>query len=306
MTLLFGLANSFAGRARIDRERELARTDLLGRQEGAVAAILVQAIGLEQIAGDDVEIAVAVDVDQLDIERQIGNQRLLVDLGKLEIEQIAHRLADDVEHTADVAAFAELAGAVVQIAAIELAEAAGNEVEVAVVVDVAQRNVGGDGLVAADIVTRGRAGEWRRRAVVEIEPVVGAVGQLGHGRDDRQDFLVRVGSHDHILRHVDDGIVPDVGVRRIAERTEIQRSTERADASRLLRCRTRRRQAAQRAFRVQIDVRRQRGGAIADRRFGLVVHAVQVHRAGDVQRTCWRRCRRARTSSRCRPSAHRR
>src|SRR5262249_50057574 len=163
-----------------------ARAEVHGGVEGAVAAVQVEPVGRVQVAGDDVEVAVAVHVGEFDVERQVGDERPGGDVGQLCIQQVGGRGAGDGEQHADVAPGAEGAAAVVEVAAVELPEGAGHQVEVAVVVDVAQRDAGGEDLGAADIVACG-AGERRRRAVVEVELVGGSIAQLAHGGDHRED-----------------------------------------------------------------------------------------------------------------------
>jgi hypothetical protein len=153
------------------RDLELAAADLDPGAKRPAAEVLVEAVRLAEVAGDDVEVAVPVHVDEpmASVSRGSSVRGSISGAEKSSRSSIAE-LATSQE-PADVAAVAEVAAAVVQVAPIELAEGTRDEVEVAVVVDVAERDVARERLVAADILARGRGGERRRRAVVAVEPV---------------------------------------------------------------------------------------------------------------------------------------
>ena len=272
VTLLFTLYGVVGRGDGIDRDSKLAHADLDHRQEGAVAAVLVEPVGLDRGCRRSRR------GRRRRSRRRARSSSVRSGISDLWDSSMSGSAKSSRSSTASPTTsnrppmsrpVAEVAAAVVEIAAVELAERAGDEVEVAVAVDVAERDVGRQRLVAADVAARRRGRERRRRAVVEVQPVVRTVGQLRRRRDDGEDLLVRVGAHDDVFGQVHGAL------RRRCTRRRRCRACRGRAPRRTRRCRSSARDAApaaesaaQRAVRIEVDVRSQRDGARADRRLG--------------------------------------
>ena len=207
------------GGGKIDLDRDGLHTDVDTRPEVPLTIVQVQSVGLPEIAGDGIQVPVAVHIRQCHRGGQIGDERVLIENGSGEVRDGIGQLTADAAH---VLPGIKAPIAVVEIAAVELGEIAGHQVQVPVVVDIAQGHRRGQRVSPASVLSR-HAVERRGRPVVEVEPVGRARPPFRHGCRHRQHQLMRRGLDVQVVGCADYRAVADVRMGAVLQCAQVQR-----------------------------------------------------------------------------------